>query len=149
MIQYGEGNRIVLGFAWSTHNAATEMLRQHEVGVGVNRTVHLPLGQGKQLRVVRGYKHLGAMAAATLRFDNEVAAREAATSCAESALSRDMCAQAKTTQANLCQYCKGNPSVYGKCCGYVAVLVGTPKEQACDKVLNHPAKSGRQCLVFD
>ena len=56
------------------------MLRQFEVGSSVNRTVHLPLGHGKQLRAARGYKHLSAMVAATLRFDPEVAAKATATS---------------------------------------------------------------------
>ena len=35
--------------------AATATLRSHEVGAGLYRIVHLPLGQGKFLRVVRGY----------------------------------------------------------------------------------------------
>ena len=48
---------------------------KHEVGIGVNRTVHLPVGQGEQLRVARGYKHLGATVVATLRFDPAVGAK--------------------------------------------------------------------------
>ena len=41
---------------------------------------------------------MGAMTAAALRFDPEVAARAAATSCAESTMARDMCAQSKMPQ---------------------------------------------------
>ena len=70
-------------------------VRQCEVGSGAERTSHLPIGQDKFLRVVSGYKHLGAMTTATLRFDPEVAARAASASCAESAISRVICGQAK------------------------------------------------------
>ena len=71
---------------------AMEMLRKFEVGLGVNRTAHLPLGHGKQLRVVRGYMHVGAMTAPTLRCDPEVAARATTASCAESVISCGICA---------------------------------------------------------
>ena len=96
VIQYGERKAEL---AWvlggGRTNEAVELLRRHDACVGVNRIVHLLLGQGKQLRVVRGCKHLGATTSATLRFDSEVAARATAASCAESAVPRDMCAQSE------------------------------------------------------
>ena len=111
---------------------------KHEVGVGVNRTVHLPLGQGKQLRVVRGYKQLGAMTAATLRCDPEVAARATAASCAESAISRDICAQ----QSYLDRYALTLLVVSKRlavCRVHVAVFVGPPEKQACCTLLQPAA----------
>ena len=47
------------------------------------------------LRAVRGYNNLGTMTTATLRFDPEVAARTTSASCAEAALSREICGQTK------------------------------------------------------
>ena len=86
--QYGEGKtELTVVLRGPRRREATEMLRQCEVGIGVERTPHLPLGHGKCkcLHVVCGYKNLGAMATAAQQFDPEAAARAASASSAESA----------------------------------------------------------------
>ena len=47
-----------------------------------------PLGGGKFLRVVRGFKHLGVVANSNTMFNHEIAARLAAAGGIEAALSR-------------------------------------------------------------
>ena len=62
MIHYGECKTELPLVLRGTHRSeAMDMLKQFEIGTGVNLAVHSPLGQGKQLRVVRGYKHVGAI----------------------------------------------------------------------------------------
>ena len=41
--------------------------RSFEVGDGLDRIVQLPLGQGKFFRVVRAYRHSGAMTVVALK----------------------------------------------------------------------------------
>ena len=107
MIQYGEGiTELVLVLRGAKKAEAIEQLRKHEVGAGVTKTIHLTLGPGKQLRVVRGYKHLGAMTTAALQFDPEVAARATTASCADAAISGDICTQSKLPgQIRTCKHC--------------------------------------------
>ena len=62
VVQYGEiKTKLSLVLRGTRKSEAMDMLRRFERGTSGNRTVHLPLGHGKQVRVVRGYKHPGAM----------------------------------------------------------------------------------------
>ena len=72
---------------------AVKVLQDAEQGDGILRQPCLQIAAGKWLRVVRGYKHLGAMATATQRFNPEVVARVASESGVEVALERALDAE--------------------------------------------------------
>ena len=62
---------------------AMQRLRSYE---GENQIPRIHIGEDKFLRVVGGYKHLGAMATAALRFSPEVAARANAATAIEKSI---------------------------------------------------------------
>ena len=84
---------------------------------------------------------MGAMTAAALRFDPEVAARAAATSCAESTMARDMCAQSKMQQlirVNIAGAIQAS-LLYAATtvrCSYVAVFVRSPENKLAVRYYN-------------
>ena len=63
------------------------------------RVPHLPLGGDRFLRVVTGYKHLGAMASASLRFAPEVSAKVNAACVIEKSLSKTILMHARLPRA--------------------------------------------------
>ena len=71
----------------------------------------LPIGSGKCLCVVHNYKHLGAIAAASLRFSPEVVACVSASKAAESALARTVCAEAQFPFATPSNHCSHNTGI--------------------------------------
>ena len=78
--------------------ATLKVLSQCERGEGHDRIPTLPIANGIIMSVVRNYKHVGAMAAASLRCGPAVATRVSASKAAESAPARTVCAEAKFPQ---------------------------------------------------
>ena len=85
-IQYGVGKTEVIVVLRGRGRAdAIAKLHQWTIGQGMEACPHIPLGNNKFIRVVTGYKHLGAMANAAVKFNAEIAARTAAASGIEAA----------------------------------------------------------------
>ena len=71
---------------------AQQRLQSYEKGEVIQ---HRPVDGTKTLRVVGGYRHLGAMATAALRFPPEVSARAIAAQAIEKSLTKSMCLQSR------------------------------------------------------
>jgi hypothetical protein len=96
VVQYGAGKtEAVMALRGANRMAAVKVLQDAEHGDGISRQPCLQIAHGKWLRVVRGYKHLGAVTNASLRFGAEAAARAHAASQAEARLSRGLLRQSR------------------------------------------------------
>ena len=93
VIQYGPGKtEATIVFRGPGKSEAQRILRNCEKH---DRVPHLPLGGDQFLRVVAGYKHLGALASASMRFAPEVSARVNAASAIEKSLSKAILMQSR------------------------------------------------------
>ena len=91
VVQYGAGKtEAIMALRGTNRMDAVKVLQDAEQGDGILRQPCLQIADGKWLRVVRGYKHLGAVTNAFLRFGAETAARAHAASQAEARLSRGL-----------------------------------------------------------
>ena len=94
--RYGFGKTEIISILRGRGKAhAIAQLQQWTMGQGLEACPHIPLGNNKAIRVVNGYKHLGAMANAAVKFNAEIAARTAAASGIEATLKRAVCSQTK------------------------------------------------------
>ena len=76
VVQYGLGKtEAIMVLRGHLKSEAIRIIQQSEVGEDLNRQPVLEIGQGKSLRIVKGYKHLGVVANASLRFGAAVSAR--------------------------------------------------------------------------
>ena len=111
------------------------------------RVPQLLLGGESFLRVVTGYKHVGAMASASLRFAPEVSARVNAACAMEKSLSKTILMQSRLPRAVRVNVATAIHSAL-LCAAATWPQVSAPqRERQCRSVLQSPQKGGGRALV--
>ena len=117
VIQYGPGKtEAAIVFRWAGKTEA----QKHRNGEQHDCVPRLPTGRNRFLRVVNGYKHLGAIASAALRFAPEVSAKINAASAIEKSLAKLNSAPVSASQVSASKCGYGNSLFAFVCRRYLA-----------------------------
>jgi hypothetical protein len=147
-IQYGvRKTEVVVVLGGRGKADAIAQLRPWTIGQGLDACLHIQLGNNKAIRVVNGYKHLGAMANAAVKFNAEIVARTAAAGGIEAAFKKGGMQSNEIQAGSESKHCGRHTFCSPICGGNVAKPHAATVNKDFGQVFRTPPQSCRRVLV--